>query len=74
MCKHCFEDRKQTYTTFTVDVNGSIIVVKNVPCLECEVCGETTFTSEVSQKLERIVNDAKKLSQEISVIDYKKIA
>ena len=75
MCNACFDDDKlQTKTTFTVDYKDCIIVVKNVPCLECEACGEITFTDEVSERLEMIVNAAKKLMQEISVIDYDKAA
>lgn len=75
MCNACFNDEKlKTKTTFTVEYKECIIVIKNVPCLECEVCGEITFTDEVSEKLELLVNAAKKLMQEISVIDYSKAA
>lgn len=71
MCNACFNDNKlNTKTTFTVEYNECIIVVKNVPCLECEICGEITFTDEVSEKLELLVNGAKKIMQDISVIDY----
>ena len=75
MCNACFNDNKtKSKTTFTIEYKDCIIVIKNVPCLECEVCGEITFTDEVSEKLEIIVNAAKKLMQEISVIDYNKAA
>lgn len=75
MCNACFDDNKRnTKTTFTVEYKGCIIVIKNVPCLECEICGEVTFTDKVSEKLESLVNAAKKLMQEISVIDYSKAA
>ena len=75
MCNECFSnDKNITKTTFTVEYNDCIIVVQNVPCLECPVCGELTFTDEVSAKLETIVEAAKKIVQEISVIDYSKAA
>ena len=75
MCNACFSDHKlETKTTFTVEYNDCIIVIRNVPCLECEVCGETMFTDEVSEKIEAIVNAAKKLMQDISIIDYNKAA
>ncbi len=75
MCNACFNDDKiQTKTTFTVDSDGCIIIIKNVPCLECRICGEITFTDEVSKKLENLVTSAKKLMLEISVIDYNKAA
>ncbi len=75
MCNVCFSDDKiKTKTTFTVEYNNCIIVIKNVPCLECLKCGEITFTDEVSEKLENLVNAAKRIMQEISVIDYSKAA
>ena len=75
MCNACFNnDKIETTTTFTVEYNNCIIVIRNVPCLECPICGETTFSDEVSSKLETLVNSAKKILQEISIIDYKKVA
>lgn len=74
MCNACFN--KQTHqakTTFTVETKDSIIVIKNVPCLECEVCREITYTDEVSEKLEVFVAVAKKRSysqEEVKIIDY----
>ena len=75
MCNACFSDDKvETKTTFTVEYNNCIIVVKNVPCMECQRCGEITFSDEVSAKLEVLVDASKKIMQEISVIDYSKAA
>ena len=48
-----------------------VIAIKNVPCLECDQCGKKYYTDEVAEKLETIVNTAKKLLQEITVIDYR---
>lgn len=75
MCSICFDDKRiNTKTTFTVEYNGCIIVIKNVPCSECSICGEVFFSDEVSAKLEVIVEAAKKIMQEVSVIDYSKAA
>ena len=64
----------ETFTTHVVNYKGSIIIVKNVPCIECVQCGETFYTDEVAEILEKIVNQAKKLLQEVSIIDYQKAA
>ena len=75
MCMLCKCDTvKQSTTTHVVDYNGSVIVIKNVPCEECEQCGEIFYTDEVAARLEKIVNDAKKLLQDLSVLDYSKVA
>ena len=51
-----------------------IIVIKNVPCEECEQCGEKFYTDDVAEKLEKMVNAAKQMMQEIAVLDYSKVA
>ncbi len=75
MCMFC---KNKTYTesttTHVVNYQNSIIIIRNVPCLECDQCGEKYYTDEVAEKLERLVNSAKQLMQEISVVDYKTAA
>ena len=75
MCMFCKNTTTiQSTTTHVVNYKDCIIVIKNVPCLECDQCGEKYYTDEVAEKLEMIVNMAKKLVQEIAVIDYKQAA
>jgi YgiT-type zinc finger domain-containing protein len=69
-CKEVVE----SVTTHVVNYKGCVIVIKNVPCEECEQCGEKFYSNEVARHLEKIVNVAKNLMQEISVIDYSKSA
>jgi YgiT-type zinc finger domain-containing protein len=61
-------------TTHVVNYDGCVIIIKNVPCEECEQCKEKFYTDEVAEQLEILVNNSKKLLLEISVIDYSKIA
>lgn len=75
MCMYCkCQSVTNSITTHVVNYNGCLIIIKNVPCEECEQCGEKFYTDEVAIKLEQIVNAAKKLMQEISVVDYEKAA
>ena len=75
MCILCKCDTvKAGMTTHVVNYKGCIIVIKNVPCEECEQCGEKYYTDEVAERLEQMVNLAKKMMQEISVMDYSKVA
>ncbi len=71
MCIYCKGDLKKSLTTHVVNYNNCIIVVKNVPCEECEQCGETYFSDETMETLEHIVNAAKALASEIAVVDYR---
>lgn len=75
MCMLCKCDSvKKSTTTHVVNYKGAVIVIKNVPCDECEQCGEVFYSDETTQRLEEMVNNAKKLLQEVSVIDYEKAA
>lgn len=75
MCMFCKCDGvKSAVTTHVVNYKSCVIVIKNVPCEECVQCGEKFYTDAVADHLERIVNAAKQLMQEISVIDYNKVA
>ena len=61
---------KNSTTTHVVNYKGCIIVIKNVPCEECEQCGEKYYSGAVVEKLEKIVDTVKKLMQEVAVVDY----
>lgn len=75
MCMFCKCDTViSSFTTHVVNYNGTIIVIKNVPCEECEQCGEKFYTDDVAEKIEKLVNLAKQMMQEIAVIDYSKVA
>ena len=75
MCNACFNDgRIETTTTFTVEYKNCVIVIRNVPCFECQICGEVIFSDEVSAHLEELVSSAKQLLQDVSVIDYSKVS
>lgn len=71
MCMFCASGKLvNSTTTHVVNYKGCVIVVKNVPCLECDHCGETYYSDEVAEKLEKIVNNAKRVMQEIAVVNF----
>ncbi len=59
-------------TTFVSDLGDILIVIRNVPCYQCEDCDEIIYTGDVIQNIENFVKLAKSLKQEISIIDYTK--
>ncbi len=74
-CMYCKNSELvDSFTTHVVTYKDAVIVIKNVPCLECDQCGEQYFTNEVAARLEEIVETTKKLMQEVAVIDYKSVA
>lgn len=68
------DSAKTSFTTHVVNYNGAVIVIKNVPCEECEQCGEKCYIDEVAEKIEKMVNLAKQMMQEIAVLDFAKVS
>ncbi len=73
-CFMCKGDMAEQKTTFMVELDDTIIIVKNVPSLVCTQCGEVSYSHEVTKQLERIVQSAKSLATEIAVVKYKDAA
>lgn len=71
MCFYCKGDMVESTTVFTVQFDNTVIIVKNVPCKECVQCGETEISDEVFINLEKIIDKAKSIVQEVSVLDYR---
>ena len=67
MCKGSLINKP---TTFMVDVDNCIIIVKNVPSQVCSQCGEASYNDEVAKQLEKIVNSLRKSITEIAVVNY----
>lgn len=69
-CFFCKGTMKESTTTHVVDLGECLIIIRNVPCLECEMCGEIAFTNEVAGHLDRIVKTCRELATEITVVNY----
>ena len=67
MCKGSLIDKA---TTFMVDVDRCIIIVKNVPSQVCNQCGDVSYNNDVAKQLEKIVNSLKESITEIAVVNY----
>ena len=68
MCKGSVHDG---FSSFTTDINGCVVVIKNAPSLICAQCGEVSYADEVAKRLEQIVkNIMTTASAEIAVVNY----
>ena len=73
-CPKCGVTTEQGFTTSVTDLGKCLIIVRNVPCYKCSECSEIIYTADVVQHLEQIIETAKKLMQQISIIDYSEAA
>ena len=69
-CFMCRGDMEAKLTTFLVEADGCIIIVKGVPSYVCTQCGEVSYDTDVVMRLEKIVENMKKSSMEIAVSSY----
>ena len=70
-CFMCKGSVQEGFSTFTVDMSGCIVIIKNVPSRVCGQCGEASYSDEVAQRLQQIVqNITGSASAEIAVVSY----
>lgn len=73
-CVKCGMSAIASLTTDVTEFGNSLLIVRNVPCFKCSECNEVIYTAEVVKRLEQIVAQAKSLMQEISIVDFSKVA
>ena len=73
-CQLCGAAAEKGLTTSVTDLGKCLIVVRNVPCYKCSECNEIIYSADVVQRLETIIEAAKQLMQEVSIIDYSQAA
>ncbi|MBE6103251.1 MAG: type II toxin-antitoxin system MqsA family antitoxin [Selenomonas ruminantium] len=73
-CFYCKGDIVPGTTVYTAQIGNTIIVIKNVPCEECDQCGEIEISHEVMLKIDHIIELATQFMQEVAVIDYQTAA
>lgn len=72
-CVMCTGSLKNGHTTYTVDFNFGLLVVRNVPAKICKKCGEEWIDNPVAKKLESLVKKVKSKRKECEIIQYKEV-
>ena len=71
-CELCGAAIVEQEVTYTLEMNGKLIVVEHVPAKVCLQCGERRFAPETVERLQKIIWEQKKPSRviETPVYDY----
>ncbi len=69
-CFMCKGDMINKNTNYILDLDGSIIIIKNVPSLVCDQCGEVFYENEVMKQIEKIIDLFKNVLTEIAIVNY----
>ena len=69
-CFFCKGDMIESTTTHVSDFGNCIIIIRKVPCMKCNQCGETTYIGIIVQQLEEILDKVQKSMTEVIIINY----
>ncbi len=70
VCPLCGGTRTQGLTTFTADLGFGVVVVRHVPALVCNQCGEDWIGDEVAETLESAVAQARAKHSIVDVTEW----
>jgi YgiT-type zinc finger domain-containing protein len=63
------------FVTHTAQIENSIIIIKGVPALICEQCGEIWLEGATTRRIEQIVLDIEStLATEVAIVKYTALA
>jgi YgiT-type zinc finger domain-containing protein len=68
VCKH--GELAPGTATYTTDTDGVVMVLRNVPALVCDTCGEEYFEQDVCWELDDLVEQAGQAGPSLEVREY----
>jgi len=71
-CPECGGVKRPGTTTFTVDLGFGVIVIRNVPATVCSQCGADWIADDIAERLEAMVNDARKRQHQVEVTAFQR--
>lgn len=69
-CFFCKGEMRPSTTIHTVQLKNCVVVIKNVPCMKCEQCGEVVLSAGTVEKIEHILKTVEKAVAEITVVNF----
>ena len=69
-CPICQGYKVEATTTFTVDLDFGIVVVRHVPATVCEQCSTEWIDDKNAEKLEELINEAKAKHSIVEISEF----
>ncbi len=73
-CPLCGGEKQPGTTTFAVDLEFGVVVVRDVPAFVCAACGDAWIDDAVAAKLEGVVADARRKRSVVEVTRWQQVA
>ena len=61
---------KESTTAYFAQLKNCYVIIENVPCWQCDQCGEILYKASVLEKIEDILDALEKVSSKIFIVDY----
>ena len=68
--RHICKNEKTTTSFFYEYEKEHYIIIENVPCGKCQICGEIVYYSPVDENIHRIIERLKSSKSEMIIVDY----
>ena len=65
---------KESTTAYFAQLKNCYVIIENVPCLQCDQCGEIFYRASVLERIDDIIDALEKVSSKIFIVDYKAAA
>jgi YgiT-type zinc finger domain-containing protein len=69
-CPICQGYKIDATTTFTVDLDFGVVVIRHVPATVCEQCSAEWIDDTTAEKLEQLVNEAKEKHSMVEISEF----
>lgn len=66
-CPRCSGNFIEGKTTYSVDLGFGVVVVRDVPAMVCDLCGEDWIGSDIAKEIERITDEAKRNRTQVNI-------
>jgi YgiT-type zinc finger domain-containing protein len=73
-CPVCGGDKAPGSTTFTADWDEGVLVIRGVPALLCQQCGEAWIQDQTAEQLDRVVDEARRKRTVVEVAQWQQVA
>jgi YgiT-type zinc finger domain-containing protein len=71
VCPLCGGKKQPGTTTFTAELGFGVVVIRHVPATVCAQCGTDWIADDVAERLETLVDDARKKRPQVEVLSMR---
>ncbi len=73
-CMKCGKEAMESTTSEAIEMEFGLLVIRNIPCYKCSECDEIFYTGDVVKRIEEITEQVKRMSQEVTIVDFARAA